>query len=166
MNFCLGVLWLGNTVIQGSADVINHLQKTGKRVFYITNNSSKTREDFVSTCSGHDYPASKVSVSLFTLILIIQARFHCNKAVIFSFIYDCISCYQYVWSIFTALFMSLVLSVCNVLFTGQHPMYSLSNCLLLTRCRFQEEGLCGWIKGNYWWTWCSWYQTSWCWGMY
>jgi hypothetical protein len=111
VNFCLGVLWLGNTVIQGSPDVISHLQKIGKRVFYVTNNSSKTREEFVSKCSRHDYPASKVSVTLFTLILIIQARFSFNKAVIFPFIYDCISPYLYAWSIFTALFMSLVLSV-------------------------------------------------------
>jgi len=98
-------------VIQGSPDVISHLQKIGKRVFYVTNNSSKTREEFVSKCSRHDYQASKVSVTLFTLILIIKARFHFNKAVIFPFIYDCISPYQYVRSVFTALFMSLVLSM-------------------------------------------------------
>jgi len=76
VNFCLGVLWLRNTVIQGSADVISHLQKIGKRVFYVTNNSTKTRDEFVSKCSSHDYPASKVSVSLFTLILLNEARFH------------------------------------------------------------------------------------------
>ena len=96
VNSYLGVLWLGNTVIQGSADVISHLQKIGKRVFYVTNNSTKTREEFVSKCITLDYPASKVSVSLFSLILIIQASLHFNKAVIFSVLYDCISPCQYI----------------------------------------------------------------------
>jgi phosphoglycolate phosphatase len=67
VNSCLGVLWLGNSVIPGSPDVISHLQKIGKRVFYVTNNSSKTREEFVSKCSRLGYPASKVSVSFLLL---------------------------------------------------------------------------------------------------
>ncbi|GFG29730.1 hypothetical protein Cfor_09685 [Coptotermes formosanus] len=83
VNFCLGVLWLGNSVIPGSPDVISHLQKIGKRVFYVSNNSSKTREEFVSKFSRLGYPASKVSVSLFTLILIIQFMLYFNKAVTF-----------------------------------------------------------------------------------
>jgi len=49
-------------VIQGSADVISHLQKIGKRIFYVTNNSSSTRKEFVSKCSKHDYPASEDNI--------------------------------------------------------------------------------------------------------
>ena len=97
VNFCLGVLWLGNSVIPGSPDVISHLQKIGKRVFYVTNNSSKTSEEFVSKCSRLGYPASKVSFSLFTLILIIQSRLHFSKAVLFLFImcvFSLISMYE------------------------------------------------------------------------
>jgi hypothetical protein len=91
VNFCLGVLWLGNSVIPGSPDVISHLQKIGKRVFYVSNNSSKTREEFVSKFSRLGYPASKVSVSLFTLILIIQFMLYFNKAVTF-FVHCTVKC--------------------------------------------------------------------------
>ncbi|XP_058477923.1 glycerol-3-phosphate phosphatase [Solea solea] len=40
---CDGVIWRGDQVIPGAADVINLLKKNGKRVFFLTNNSSKTR---------------------------------------------------------------------------------------------------------------------------
>lgn len=40
---CDGVIWRGDQVISGAADVINRLKEAGKRVFFVTNNSTKTR---------------------------------------------------------------------------------------------------------------------------
>lgn len=44
---CDGVLWLDNTVIDKANLVMNKLREQGKRIFYITNNSTKLREEFL-----------------------------------------------------------------------------------------------------------------------
>lgn len=41
---CDGVIWRGEQAIPGAAQVINLLKENGKRVFFVTNNSSKTRQ--------------------------------------------------------------------------------------------------------------------------
>ncbi|XP_050675096.1 glycerol-3-phosphate phosphatase isoform X1 [Leptidea sinapis] len=46
LSDCDGVLWINNNAIPGSADVMNYFRKLGKRVFYVTNNSTKVRADF------------------------------------------------------------------------------------------------------------------------
>ncbi|XP_056152940.1 glycerol-3-phosphate phosphatase [Lampris incognitus] len=40
---CDGVIWRGDQAIPGAPQVINLLKKSGKKVFFVTNNSSKTR---------------------------------------------------------------------------------------------------------------------------
>ncbi|KAM4631777.1 glycerol-3-phosphate phosphatase [Discoglossus pictus] len=40
---CDGVLWRGDEAIPGAPELINALKQQGKRVFYLTNNSTKTR---------------------------------------------------------------------------------------------------------------------------
>lgn len=42
-----GVLWTLNNAIHGSPEVINRLQEKGKRVYFLTNNSTKTRAGFL-----------------------------------------------------------------------------------------------------------------------
>ncbi|KAG8433294.1 hypothetical protein GDO86_017543 [Hymenochirus boettgeri] len=44
---CDGVLWRGDEAVPGAPDVINGLKSMGKRVFYLTNNSTKTRSMYV-----------------------------------------------------------------------------------------------------------------------
>lgn len=44
---CDGVLWRGETAIEGAVEVVNQLRKVGKRVFFVTNNNTKTREDYL-----------------------------------------------------------------------------------------------------------------------
>jgi ribonucleotide monophosphatase NagD (HAD superfamily) len=81
-----GVLWLGNTVIPGSPNVIIQLQEMGKRVFYVTNNSSKTRDEIVSKCSRLGYPATRVCVHLSTLVPIIKSNVNLDRVVMLFFI--------------------------------------------------------------------------------
>ena len=44
---CDGVLWHGNQAIEGSPQMIQKFRKLGKKVIFVTNNSSKTRSEFV-----------------------------------------------------------------------------------------------------------------------
>lgn len=60
--FLVGVLWLGNNIIPGSPDVMNTLKKMGKNIFYITNNSTKTREEFVDKFQQLGFNAEKVCI--------------------------------------------------------------------------------------------------------
>lgn len=60
---CDGVLWLENNIIDKSPEVIHRLRELGKKVFYITNNSTKLRDEFVQKCKKLNYPCKKVRYS-------------------------------------------------------------------------------------------------------
>ncbi|XP_058788999.1 glycerol-3-phosphate phosphatase-like isoform X2 [Phymastichus coffea] len=55
---CDGVLWIQNTALPHSAEVINLFQELGRQVFYVTNNSTKTREEFAKKCKQLNFKAS------------------------------------------------------------------------------------------------------------
>ena len=45
---CDGVLWRGSSIIDRAFDVVNWLSETlGKKVFFLTNSSGRTREEYV-----------------------------------------------------------------------------------------------------------------------
>jgi 4-nitrophenyl phosphatase len=44
---CDGVIWLDNTLIPGVLETIEYLQAVGKLYVFVTNNSSKSRQDYV-----------------------------------------------------------------------------------------------------------------------
>ncbi|XP_018358456.1 PREDICTED: glycerol-3-phosphate phosphatase isoform X1 [Trachymyrmex cornetzi] len=56
---CDGVLWMHMTPLPHSADVINLFRRLGKQVFYVTNNSTKTRNDLVEKCRTLKFEATK-----------------------------------------------------------------------------------------------------------
>ncbi|XP_026499175.1 glycerol-3-phosphate phosphatase-like [Vanessa tameamea] len=46
LSDCDGVLWINNNAVPGSAEAMNYFRKLGKKIFYVTNNSTKTRSEF------------------------------------------------------------------------------------------------------------------------
>ncbi|XP_049949633.1 glycerol-3-phosphate phosphatase-like isoform X2 [Schistocerca serialis cubense] len=56
---CDGVLWLEDDLIKGSETVMNGFRKMGKRIFFITNNSSKTRNGAAEKCKKLGFQAEK-----------------------------------------------------------------------------------------------------------
>lgn len=59
---CDGVLWNANEVIPGSLETVKGLKALGKRVFYITNNSTKTRAEYAEKCVKLGFPASEEEI--------------------------------------------------------------------------------------------------------
>ncbi|XP_012233536.1 glycerol-3-phosphate phosphatase isoform X2 [Linepithema humile] len=57
--FPLGVLWMNMTPLPNSSSVMNLFRKLGKRIFYVTNNSTKTRDDLVEKCKTLKFQANK-----------------------------------------------------------------------------------------------------------
>lgn len=59
---CDGVIWRGDQAIPGAAQVINRLKETGKKVFFVTNNSSKTRRMYADKMSALGFDVSEEEV--------------------------------------------------------------------------------------------------------
>ncbi|GLG97216.1 Hydrolase [Gryllus bimaculatus] len=56
---CDGVLWLENFVIDGSPETIDLLRKMGKKVYFVTNNSTKNRNEFLGKLEKMGFTASQ-----------------------------------------------------------------------------------------------------------
>lgn len=57
---CDGVIWLENGVIAGAPQVMNGFKDSGKKVFFVTNNSTKTRDEFLTKAKTMGFKCSKV----------------------------------------------------------------------------------------------------------
>ncbi len=59
---CDGVLWNPGAIVPGAVETINHFLNCGKRVFFITNNSTKTKAGFYEKCRkyGFNVPANNL----------------------------------------------------------------------------------------------------------
>lgn len=55
---CDGVLWLGTIPIDGAADLLHLLHQNGKNIFYVSNNSSKTLDEYYKKFSHLKFPCS------------------------------------------------------------------------------------------------------------
>jgi len=59
---CDGVLWAGGEAISGSVETVDALRKAGKKVLFITNNSSKSRREYSEKLNGFGIATSKSDV--------------------------------------------------------------------------------------------------------
>lgn len=59
---CDGVIWRGDQAIPGAPEVINALKKHGKRVFFVTNNSTKTRKMYADKLGKLGFNATEEEV--------------------------------------------------------------------------------------------------------
>lgn len=59
---CDGVIWRGDQAIPGAPDVVNSLKKNGKRVFFVTNNSTKTRRMYAGKLAKMGFNATEEEV--------------------------------------------------------------------------------------------------------
>lgn len=59
---CDGVIWLETTPIEGAAAAIESLKKAGKRVVFVSNNSTKSRDMYVEKLAGFGITAVKEDI--------------------------------------------------------------------------------------------------------
>jgi len=52
---CDGVLWTGDRVVSGAPEAVAKLKAMGKKVLYVTNNSNKSRKEYVHKFLGMGY---------------------------------------------------------------------------------------------------------------
>ncbi|XP_042215564.1 glycerol-3-phosphate phosphatase-like [Homarus americanus] len=79
---CDGVLWCANAPIGKANEALNQLRALGKKIFYVTNNSSKSREEYAQKCKKLGFIADKeeiVCTAYVTALYLKQKNF--NKKV-------------------------------------------------------------------------------------
>ncbi|XP_061386278.1 glycerol-3-phosphate phosphatase [Musca vetustissima] len=59
---CDSVLWQDNSVIAGAPETINALQNLGKRVYFVTNNSTKTRSELCVKARGMGFQVTEEQI--------------------------------------------------------------------------------------------------------
>ncbi|XP_038130154.1 glycerol-3-phosphate phosphatase [Cyprinodon tularosa] len=59
---CDGVIWRGDQAIPGASQVINLLKERGKKVFFVTNNSTKTRKMYAEKMSAMGFNVTENEV--------------------------------------------------------------------------------------------------------
>ncbi len=72
-----GVLYLGDAAIPYAAEAVRRLQSLGKAVYFLTNNSAKTRADYkdkLAQVNGLDVPESSIFTSAYATALYLKAR--------------------------------------------------------------------------------------------
>lgn len=64
---CDGVIWKGDSVIDGVPEILDKLRKAGKKMFFVTNNSTKSRKGYKSKFDslGLDVQAEEIFSSSF-----------------------------------------------------------------------------------------------------
>jgi len=59
---CDGVLWTGRKQVDRASETINYLKSKGKQIFYVTNNSTKTRDQYLTKLTQLGFQAEKVNL--------------------------------------------------------------------------------------------------------
>ena len=79
-----GVLYLGDTAIPEAADAVTRLRNAGRQVYFLTNNSGKTRADYgekLRLVNGLDVPDSAIFTSAYATALYLKERGAAGKTV-------------------------------------------------------------------------------------
>lgn len=66
---CDGVIWRGDSLIEGIPETLDKLRKAGKKMFFVTNNSTKSRAGYKKKFDGlglTDVPAEEIFSSSFS----------------------------------------------------------------------------------------------------
>ncbi|KAI4495536.1 hypothetical protein M0802_008548 [Mischocyttarus mexicanus] len=82
LSDCDGVLWRENEMVPGSPEGVNKFKEIGKKFFYVTNNNTKTRPEFVEKCKGFGFEATEdeiVCTSFLAAVYLKEKQF--NKKV-------------------------------------------------------------------------------------
>lgn len=79
-----GVLYLGETAIPHAADAVRRLQEAGKQVYFLTNNSGKTRADYkqkLADVNGMDVSETSIFTSAYATALYLKQRGAAGRSV-------------------------------------------------------------------------------------
>lgn len=79
-----GVLYLGDTAIPYAADAVRRLQGAGKQIYFLTNNSGKTRAEYrkkLADVNGLDVPESAIFTSAYATALYLKQRGAAGRSV-------------------------------------------------------------------------------------
>ena len=57
-----GTVYIGDKKIEGAFEALEELRRRGRKVLFLTNNSSKTAADYVKKLSSMGYPATEKDV--------------------------------------------------------------------------------------------------------
>ena len=73
---CDGVIWHGDEAIQGAVKVISRLREQNKKVFFVSNNSTKTRDEYFSKFAklGFDAKVTEVFGTAYTSALYLKDK--------------------------------------------------------------------------------------------
>ena len=72
-----GVLYLGDTPVAYAADAVTRLRNAGRQVFFLTNNSGRTRADYrqkLASVNGLDVPETAIFTSAYATALYLKQR--------------------------------------------------------------------------------------------
>ena len=72
-----GVMYLGETAIPHAAEAVDRLRAGGKQVFFLTNNSGRTRADYcekLARVNGLSVPESQIFTSAYATALYLKAQ--------------------------------------------------------------------------------------------
>lgn len=71
-----GVVYLGETPIPGAIETLRTLEAAGHRIYFITNNSTRSREDYARKLArmGYPIPPERVVTSAYATALHLRAR--------------------------------------------------------------------------------------------
>ena len=62
LSDCDGVLWSTDKVIPGAPDAVRKLKEMGKKVLYVTNNSNKSREQYLHKFADMGYEVTEKDI--------------------------------------------------------------------------------------------------------